>query len=171
MEPTRIWLTGLMGAGKTTVGRRLAAQLGWPYLDNDTELLRRTGVALRDWEPGDALHQAEWETLRAMAATDAPFVAGVPASVADRPDLLAEVAASGVLVHLEASPAVLEERVEGTGRPLGPDARATLEDQFAHRDPVYRAAAALVVDGTLGADALVRKILDEVSQIPAAERR
>ncbi len=156
----RIWLTGLMGAGKTTVGRLLAAELGCPYLDNDTELERRTGRALRDWPPGEALHHAEDETLRAMLAEPGPFVAGVPAGTADRSALLSDVRASGVLVHLHAAPAVLEARVEGTGRPLGPDVRATLEGQYAHRDPVYSAAADLVVDGRAGVLLAVRQIRD-----------
>src|SRR5687768_12198114 len=42
-SPRRVFLLGLMGSGKTTVGRELAARTGWPYLDNDDLVRRSTG--------------------------------------------------------------------------------------------------------------------------------
>ena len=57
-----LFLVGMMGAGKTTVGRELSAQTGWPYVDNDDILRRQTGrdpAEIRATEGEDVLHLAE----------------------------------------------------------------------------------------------------------------
>ena len=83
-----------MGSGKTAVGSALADLLGWPLIDNDHELLAHEGKALLELsEDGpDQLHRRESDQLRRAAVLAAPFVAGVAASVADRPADLAAAA-------------------------------------------------------------------------------
>ena len=64
----RILLVGLMGSGKSTVGRRLSARTGWPYLDNDqlvAEVSGRPAPALIADEGEDELHAIEVAGLRA----------------------------------------------------------------------------------------------------------
>lgn len=78
----RVWLLGLMGAGKTSVGRRLAACLGWRYYDNDEQLQHLSGRSAVELELGagtDALHRRELEELRGLAVLPPPFVASVAA--------------------------------------------------------------------------------------------
>ena len=64
-------LVGLMGAGKTTVGRRLAARLGWPWHDSDADIEAATGMTvreLRDRDGVDAMHDLEAaQLLQALA--------------------------------------------------------------------------------------------------------
>ncbi len=145
----RIFLVGLMGAGKSTVGRALAQLLGWPYLDNDEMLQRQTGLdAPTLAELGRrALHAQEARQLRALVAMPAPFVAGVAASVADQQDDLGLMTRAGRVIYLRAAPATLARRVgRARGRPwLGADPLAVLTRMFAARDAAYRDAG-LVID-------------------------
>lgn len=139
-----------MGAGKTAVGAALAEILGWPLLDNDAELTRRTGRTLTDLARAgwDALHGSEAEQLRAAADLPPPFVAGVAGSVGDRPDDLELLRRTGAVVYLRAAPRTLAERVgDGAGRPwLDGDPLAWLTGMLARRGPAYLAAADVVVD-------------------------
>jgi shikimate kinase len=150
--PGRIFLVGLMGAGKSVVGAQLAAMLGRAYRDNDTLLQQQTGLdAPTLAEIGrSALHAQECRQLRAMLVAPPPFVAGVAASVADHRDDLALLVRAGQVVYLRASPATLAQRVgRGEGRPfLGQDGGRTLRTlraMFDRRDPVLRELG-LVVD-------------------------
>ncbi|KJE25353.1 shikimate kinase [Frankia torreyi] len=144
----RIFLVGLMGSGKSTVGRALADRLGRPYLDNDALLQQRTGLdapALADLGRA-ALHDQESRQLHALLDTPAPYVAGIAASVADNPDDLGRIADAGRVVYLRATPATLARRVgRGQGRPwLGEDLLTTLNEMFAARDDAYRRVGQVV---------------------------
>src|SRR2546423_1508584 len=86
-EPRLIYLIGLMGSGKTTVGEQLAAQLGCDYLDNDAtiaDLAGRTTVALAE-AGGTLLHDWESRYVQHVQQLRPPVVCGIPASAADRP--------------------------------------------------------------------------------------
>lgn len=149
MNGRRVWLVGPMAVGKTTVGRLLAARLGCPYVDNDAQLLAATGRGLAWWStaPIEELHAVEARLLATAAALPPPFVAGVAAAVADRPADVTLLRSSGYVVFLTAPLDELVRRAAGGAtRPLGTDVRATLTDQLARRDAVYRHNADLVVD-------------------------
>jgi len=138
----RVFLVGLMGAGKSAVGRALAGRLRWPYLDNDALLARQNGLegpALAALG-GSVLHDAEARQFRALLAEPAPYVAGVAASIADRPDEAALLPAAGRVFYLRASPETLARRVgRGEGRAwLGDDPLAVLRRMFAKRDEVLQ---------------------------------
>ena len=72
-----IVLVGLMGAGKTTVGRRLAARLGWPWHDSDAEITASTGLTVRELSARERDRSPSyggrsvfgWEERRAPAKT------------------------------------------------------------------------------------------------------
>ena len=111
-----------MGAGKTTVGRRLAERLGWAYLDSDAQVVATTGRTVPELfaEKGEAAFRAvESRVLAAALTGDEPVVVsaagGVVLSEANR-TLLAR---SGTVVWLRADPSLLARRVgKGEGRPL-----------------------------------------------------
>lgn len=145
-------LIGLMGVGKTTVGRRLARRLGRPFADSDAIVEQRTGRTVRELvaERGEAaMRAAEADALRSALAADTPSVIGCAAGVVLDPahrDLLR----SATVVWLRGDPAVLATRaVSGAHRPwLEDDPAATLGRMHAERTPLYESVADLVVDVT-----------------------
>lgn len=162
--PARVLLLGMMGSGKTTVGRALSARTGWPYRDND-ELLRELAGA--DTETvsqrgADALHLLEARVVHALLDQPGPYVAGLAASVVEQPDARARIARDGFGVYLRASVGTLVARVgDGGGRPwLKPDPRTALQRLYTGREPLYRQAARLVVDvDRLDPDQIADRIL------------
>jgi shikimate kinase len=149
MSRRRIVLVGSMGAGKTTVGRALAARLGWPYWDNDAELLRLAGTAVTEVAAAgtERLHEVEAAVLRAALAAPPPLVVAAPGSAALDPSLAAALAGERV-VWLRATPATLTARVaDGPARPLlEPGADAPVAALDAARRPGFAALATQVVD-------------------------
>lgn len=146
----RVFLVGLMGSGKTAIGRRLARRLAWPYLDNDALLVEREGRDLMALSrQGEAvLHEAEARLAADLCEHQPPVVAGIPASLGDRPEILAQLAAAGLLVYLRTRPATLAARVaHGNERPfLAEDPRGALAGALEARGPAFEQAAGLVVD-------------------------
>jgi shikimate kinase len=147
----RIILVGMMGAGKTTVGRRLAERLGWSYLDSDAEVAASTGRTVPELfaEDGeDAFRAAESRVLAdALGGRDPVVVSaagGVVLSDGNR-KLLQE---SGTVVWLRADPALLARRVgDGSGRPLlGQDPAAVLSELERARRGLYASVASVTVD-------------------------
>lgn len=149
-RPARIFLLGMMGAGKSTVGRALSAATGWCYLDNDELLARETGrttVQLSALGP-EALHARESKQLRWSLARRPPVIVSVAASVGDRPADLALVRASGYVVYLRAQVATVVARIGADpARPwLQEDPSRVLTELLARREGRYVAAADVVVD-------------------------
>jgi shikimate kinase len=155
-EPPRpvrhVVLVGLMGAGKTTVGRRLAARLGWPWRDSDAEIEAATGLTvreLRDRDGVDAMHDLEAAQLLHALADPGPSVISAAASVIDaEPCRLALAGPDIAVVWLRASLDVLAARFPtGDHRPAyGASPRAFLEQQAERREPLLRALDPIVLD-------------------------
>lgn len=143
-----ILLVGMMGAGKTTVGRRLAAALDRPFVDNDVAFERRTGVTPAEHarrHGDDAMHRTERDALVELLASPEPAVIAAPGSVIDMEGLeLTDV----TVVWLRATARTLAGRVDvGDHRPLlGTEPGAVLERLADGRAPRYEALADLVVD-------------------------
>lgn len=144
-------LVGLMGSGKTTVGRALAQRLRRELLDSDAMIEARHGRTVRtifaeDGEP--AFREIETEVLvEALAAADKAVIAAA-GGVVLRPQNRAALRASGArVVWLRADPATLVERVRsGVHRPLlDDDPQGTLERMYAERSELYREVADAIV--------------------------
>lgn len=147
-----IVLVGLMGAGKTTVGARVAARLGWSFRDSDAEITGQTGRtvrALRDEGGVDAMHALEARQLIDALTDPGPSVVAAAASVIDVAECRIALASAGVLVvWLRGSPDVLAERFGSQAhRPAyGADPATFLADQALRRDPLYAGLDPLIVD-------------------------
>lgn len=151
MSYQRILLIGMMGAGKTTTGRLLAAKLGWPYLDSDEEIERQTGKTVPEiWkEQGEPAFRAEESRVLAQACqSDGPVVVSVAGGAVLDPVNQELIRSGGLVVWLRADVATLAGRVgTGIGRPLldeGPT--AALARLLEQRAPVYESLADLVFD-------------------------
>src|SRR4051812_41351125 len=126
-----------MGAGKTTIGRRLAAASGRAFVDNDEQLAARTGHTARDikeHEGFDVLHRDEREALAAALAVTTPSVIAAAASTIDDEATCALMQREAHVVWLRAPVGVLAERVQGQShRPLEPDPDTQLAVQMRER--------------------------------------
>ena len=158
-------LVGMMGAGKTTVGRLLARRLKRTFHDSDEEIERRCGVRVPvifeiEGEPGFRAREAQViDELCALRDIVLATGGGAVLSPANRRRL----AEAGKVVYLHARPAHLWQRVRhDRNRPLlaTPDPERRLEELYAVRDPLYREIAHLVMDtGKQSAQTLARDLL------------
>lgn len=144
-------LVGMMGAGKTTVGRLVARRLGRTFHDSDEEILARTGMTVPEMfgSRGEAAFRSEERKALASAlASPVPSVIAVAGGAVFDPDSRRRIRRSGATIWLRADPSTLARRVgSGTGRPLlEHDPTGTLRRLDARRRPVYRAIADAVVD-------------------------
>jgi shikimate kinase len=173
MTPTRVLLMGMMGAGKTSVGRALAARTGWSYRDNDEIVAEVVGVPtheLLERDGLDALRAAESRALTRVIETDPPLIAGVAGGVVESPANRERLASpDAFVVYLHAPIEVLVERVgSGLGRPwLQPDPEKAMRRLYEGREPLYREVADLVVDTQHGdAEQHADEILAALSRQP-----
>lgn len=148
---TRLLLVGMMGCGKTTVGRAVASRTGWPYVDNDELVAEVAGAATPDVgaQGADELHRVEAVVVGRILAMDPPLVAGIPGSAVAAADAREHLRANGTVVWLRASIDTLAARVgDGSSRPFfaGRDVAEVLSELYVGRAPAYEAAAHHVVD-------------------------
>jgi shikimate kinase len=148
--PDRVLLIGMMGAGKTTVGRALSQLIGWPYADNDELLQRAVGKDTRRVQQEDgerALRRAESAALDVALCEGGPLVAGVAGGVVLDPLDVQRLRAGGFVVWLRAELSTLARRVAGSDRPwLGDDPLPALRALYAGRADLYASVASLIVD-------------------------
>jgi shikimate kinase len=162
---THVVLVGLMGSGKTTVGRRVAEALGGPFVDSDAVVEARTGRTVREiWHAdGEAAYRVlERDALLDALRSTTPSVIAAAGGVVLSPDNRRElVAADATVVWLHAEPAMLVARAtRGEHRPLlDDDPSAVLAHMAADRDPLYREVADAVVE--VG-DRTVDEVVDDV---------
>src|SRR4029079_9306220 len=165
MAKGNLFLVGMMGAGKTTLGRALARRLGREFADTDKVLVERTGVPVTtifEIEGEDGFRRRESTVLAELAAQDGLVIAtggGAILSEANRELMRTH----GTVIYLRARLENLWERTrQDTTRPLlrTPDRRATLGELLPAREPLYSEAAHVIVDtGAQSAASLANKVI------------
>ena len=161
-------LVGLMGAGKTSVGKRLAALLGVGFTDSDAEIVAAAGMTIPEifatlGEP--AFRDGERRVI-ARLLSEPPGVLATGGGAFIEPRTRAEIKRRATSVWLRADLDLLWDRVrDRPGRPLlqAPDPRGVLADLYRRRSPVY-AEADVVVDSRRGVshETMARAILAAV---------
>ncbi len=151
VEQENIFLVGLMGAGKTSVGRMLAKRLGMDFYDTDVEIESATGVKIPvifeiEGELGFRTREEKMiEKLTAMRGIVLATGGGAVLSAANRARLMK----NGRVIYLRAAPEDLWRRTRrDRNRPLlqTPNPLAKLKELHAQRDPLYAEIADLTVD-------------------------
>jgi shikimate kinase len=144
-------LVGMMGSGKTTVGRLAAERLGRPFFDSDQTIEERTGrtvaqIFADDGEP--AFRALEAAVLAEALANAAPSVIAAAGGVVLDPANRHRLRDAAWVVWLRADPAILADRVtKSDHRPLlAEDPEGTLLRLNREREPLYREVADRVVD-------------------------
>ena len=174
-----VFLVGMMGAGKTTIGKFLANFLNKTFFDSDREIQKRTGVAIPlifeiEGEPG--FRKRETEMLLELVKTKNIVLAtggGAVLSAENREILMR----NGTVIYLRATVDDLWRRTrQDKNRPLlqTPDPRRKLTELYAQRDPLYRETAHIVVEsGRRSARHLAQLLAQQLacSESRTAEKR
>ena len=169
VAPTRVLLLGMMGSGKSTVGRALADRTGWPFIDNDALVERATGLTARELlrTRGEAaMREAESEALRAGLTIPAPAIVATAAGTIMRPDDRERIANGGLVVWLHARADVLAARAAGARhRPwLDDDPVSWFSSTIEQRAPLYRAVADIEIDtGSADSAAAAERVLERLA--------
>jgi shikimate kinase len=143
-----VFLIGMMGAGKTTAGRMLAAALHYEFIDCDAELERRTGVRIAtmfELEGEEGFRDRESQLLEELTLREG-IVLATGGGVVLRPRNRMLLRTRGLSIFLDASAEEIERRTRhDSGRPLlnTPDRMARIESLLAQRLPLYRESAHL----------------------------
>lgn len=169
----RVLLIGMMGSGKSTIGRLIAETTGWPYVDNDELVRRSTGTTARQIvaEDGEAdMRSAEAAALALGVEVAAPAIVGVAAGTILDDSNRHRLRTGGVVVWLRADAPILEARAMGADhRPfLKRGGGAWIRDAISERDPLYASVADIVIDtGAKRADESSAEIVARLRTVPA----
>ena len=165
-----IFLVGLMGAGKTSVGRLLARRLGKTFYDCDHEVERATGVRIPvifEIE-GESGFRARETRMLSDLCSSAGVVLATGGGAVLAPENRKVLADRGIVVYLRASPHELYQRTRhDRNRPLlqTADPLAKLSELYAQRDPLYREVADVIVDtGNQSVSTLAHRLEQRLEQ-------
>ena len=169
-----IYLVGMPGAGKTTVGRQLAKRMHRSFVDADHEIEARPGVRIPlifDIEGEQGFRDRESKVLAELGSRSGLIVATGGGAVL-RLENRAALKEGGVVVYLHATPQLLFERTRlDHNRPLlqVADPMKKIEELFAVRDPLYREVADIIINSQGGSIShLVRQLEQELQKQCAA---
>jgi shikimate kinase len=166
-------LIGMMGAGKTTVGRLVAARLGWVFWDNDEALVRATGktaAQLQQEHGRGALHEVEDRLLREALRARTPAVYAAAGSVVLHPESLIDA----VTIWLRISAEREELNIARSGqhhRPLPRDPAAILSRLAKDREAEYARLADAVVDVAAEPEVTCERVLAALNAITKTATR
>jgi len=161
-------LVGMMGSGKTTMGRALARHLGKVFVDSDEEIIKRTGVTVPhifDIEGESGFRLRETAVIKDLVGRDNMVMAtggGAVLSEQNR-EMLRQ---NGIVIYLKANVHDLWQRTKhDRNRPLlqTQDPHAKLTELFEQRDPIYQQLSDIAVQsGKQSVHALMLQLTDKI---------
>ncbi len=168
LGPRSVVLVGLMGAGKSTVGRRLAAKLGLPFYDADHEIEAAAGMTIPEIfnHFGEEHFRDGERRVIARLLHDGPMVLATGGGAFMSEETRTRIAEAGISVWLRADLDVLMRRVrKRTNRPLleNPDPEGTLRRLMETRHPVYALADLSVESHEAPHDRVVADVMKALS--------
>jgi shikimate kinase len=163
-------LVGMMGAGKSSIGRRLAGRLGIPFVDADNEIEVAAGMSIPDIFAtyGEAYFRAGETRVIARLLDGGPQVLATGGGAFMNPDTRAAIAAHGISVWLKAEFDVLMRRIKRRqDRPLmkTEDPGETLRSLMAERYPVYARADITIQSREVPHDKIVDEIVSALATV------
>lgn len=162
-----ISLIGMMGAGKSTIGEMLSAELGCASIDLDAEIIKTTGISIPRIfrERGEAhFRMAENETVGRVIAGGRKEIYSLGGGALMNPENRELVKSRSFVIWLWAETRELLKRIPAGGRPLleNGDRERRLAELMSARLPDYARASDLIVNANGSPERAVRKIIDEI---------
>jgi shikimate kinase len=161
-QPSRIVLIGFMGAGKSTVGPRVAELLGWTFRDMDQVIEERFGLSVPEIFRlhGESVFRAEERRIAEEIARTPGLVVAAGGGAFTFADTREALRAGAFTVWLRCELAQVLDRIPLDGsRPLAPD-RETIVRLYGERQPSYRQADWVVDTTTTGPDVVARAVVE-----------
>jgi shikimate kinase len=168
-----IVMVGLMGCGKSAVGRRLAARLGLPFVDADEEIEKAAGQSIEDifTEHGEPYFREGERKVLSRLMRSGPQVLATGGGAFMNPETRAAIAERGISVWLKADLPLLVRRVgKRNNRPLlkGGDPEAVMRKLMDLRYPVYAQADITVESRDVSHEVIVAEIIERLADVPSA---
>ena len=168
LGPRSVVLIGLMGAGKTAVGRRLANRLDLPFIDADSEIEVAAGASISEIfaEHGEAYFRQGERKVIARLLENGPQVLATGGGAYMNPDTRANIKAHGLSVWLKADLKVLMKRVgRRDNRPLlaAGDPEKVMKKLMEERYPIYAEADVTVESRDVPHDVIVGAVIDALA--------
>lgn len=165
-------LVGLMGCGKSSIGKRLAARLGLPFIDADEEIERVAQMTISEIfaEHGEAFFRDRESKVIARLLAGGPQVLATGGGAFIAPETRAKIRENGISIWLRADLPVLMRRVgKRDSRPLlkAADPEAVMRDLIAARYPVYAEADITVESRDVPHESIVTEIVEALAGHPA----
>jgi shikimate kinase len=168
---TSIALIGFMGAGKTAVGRALAAKLGREFIETDSLIEQKTGRSIpeifqQDGEIG--FRELEIEVAKEVASQKNAVIACGGGMVLNKINI-DRLRRECIIIYLMASPGIILKRTSGdkNGRPLLPvsDRASQIKELLRFRQPFYERAADMKIDTSkLSIDSVAERIVEKLRE-------
>ncbi|HVX98314.1 MAG TPA: shikimate kinase [Pseudorhodoplanes sp.] len=171
-----IVLVGMMGAGKSSIGRKLAGRIGLPFVDADSEIEAAAGMTIPEIFElrGEAEFRAGEARVIARLLEGGPQVLATGGGAFQNPDTRALIRSKGISIWLKAEFDVLLKRIKRrTDRPMlkTADPAATLQKLINDRYPVYAEAAITVNSRDVMHDIIVDEVLEALKRHLANDGR
>lgn len=159
----KIFLVGMMGVGKTMVGRHIAQKLEIRLIDNDLDMAERTGSTIDGLAllPIEQLHELELGQAQFLLDEAGPFVAGLAASIGDHFTVLNQLQREGQVIYLRADVKTLTDRFQSghVGRQnRASDHSEFIRNAFDRRDPVFYECADYMIEADQPVETVLREI-------------
>ncbi len=176
LESRSLVLVGMMGVGKSSVGRRLAGRLGIPFVDADSEIEKAAGMSIADIfaRHGEPDFRSGEARVIARLLQGGPQVLATGGGAFMNPSTRNAVRAKGISIWLKAELDVLLRRISKrrNERPLlqGGDPEETLRGLLAEREPTYGLADLTVQSRDVSHEAVVADIMTALVAFLGASR-
>lgn len=164
-----IVLIGMMGVGKSSIGRRLGARLGIPFVDADDEIEKAAGMSIADIfaRHGEAAFRSGEARVIARLLNGGPQVLATGGGAVMNPETRALIQERGVSIWLSAEFELLLRRINKrkAERPMlqTADPATTLRELLAKREPIYAQADLTVQSRDVPHDAVVAEIVERLA--------
>ncbi len=163
-----IVMVGLMGCGKTSIGRRLGVYLGLPFVDADEAIEEAAGKSIREIfdEHGETYFRDGERRVIARLLRSAPQVLATGGGAYMNPETRTRIAETGIAVWLKADLPILMRRVtKRSNRPLlrSADPEAVMRGFMETRHPIYAEAPVIVESRDISHDAMAGHVLEALA--------